>query len=127
MKINPKSKKFLVGVVLLTAFNGFMCWWCLCTLTHGKDTRSIASQLATAVAQLQKGPQGVESAERFLAVLRRIDAGHAPAEVKAALRDYITTAEQDLVELKAGHRTTQADDNMARVQENLVRSLKRNQ
>jgi hypothetical protein len=127
MKLNPKSKKFLAGVVILTIFNAFLCWWCLRTLTHGRDTRSIASQLDAAVAQIQKGPQGAEGAERFVAALKRIDTGYAPAEVKAALRDYITTAEQDLLEFKAGHRTTQADDKMARAQENLVQLLRRNQ
>jgi hypothetical protein len=74
MKINPKSKKFLVGMLLIFV-NAFMCWWSLGTLIHARDTRSIANQLDAAVTQLQKGPQGAESAERFLAALKQIDAG----------------------------------------------------
>jgi hypothetical protein len=126
MKINPKSKKFLVGMVLLIFVNAFMCWWCLGTLIHARETRSIANQLDAAVTQLQKGPQGAESAERFLAALKQIDAGYAPSQVKVALRDYITATERDLLELKAGRRATQADEDMARAQENLIQSLRSN-
>jgi hypothetical protein len=92
-----------------------------------RDTRSISAQLSAAVAQIKKGPQGVDGVEAFVAALKRIDPGHAPEEVKLALRDYILASEQSLQERKSGHPTAQVDDNMARTQEKLIRSLKKDQ
>jgi hypothetical protein len=100
--------------------------WLLASLVRWRDTRDISSQLNAAVAQTKKGPQGVEGAEAYVAALKRIDPGHAPKEVKIALRDYITASEQNLQEWRSGHPTAQVDDNMARAQEKLLRTIEKN-
>jgi hypothetical protein len=117
-----RSALLLVLVIIGCAYTV----WLLASLVRWRDTRDISSQLSAAVDQIKKGPQGVEGAEAFVGALKRIDPGHAPGEVKLALRDYITASEQNLQEWRSGHPTAQVDDNMARAQEKLLRSLERN-
>jgi hypothetical protein len=116
-----------VQVVILTILGMAFSVWGLTALVRQRDTRSISAQLSAAVAQIEKGPQGVDGAEAFLAALKRIDPGHAPEEVKLALRGYILAAEQNLQEWRSGHPTAQVDDNMARAQAKLVRSFEKDQ
>jgi hypothetical protein len=123
-KRDMKNKNVLV--LIMTVLGGALCVWQLSTLVRERDMREIHSQLSAAVAKIKSGPQGVEGAEAFVAALKRINPGHAPEEVKLALRDYILASEQSLQEWRSGHPTAQVDDNMARAQEKLVRSLKRN-
>jgi len=120
-----KNKNVLV--LIMTVLGGVVCVWQLTTLVRERDMRGIHSQLSAAVAKTKSGPQGVEGAEAFVAALRRIDPGHAPEDVKLALRDYILASEQNLQEWRSGHPTAQVDDDMARAQEKLVRSLKKDQ
>jgi hypothetical protein len=96
-----------VQVLILTILGGAVCVWVLTTLVRQRDTRSISAQLSAAVAQIKKGPQGVDGVEAFVAALKRIDPGNAPEEVKLALRDYILASEQNLQEWRSGHPTAQ--------------------
>ena len=57
--------------------------------------------------------------------LKAIDPGYAPAEVKQALRDYISATEQGIDALKARQDNRQIDDAMAKARDRLVESLKK--
>jgi hypothetical protein len=121
-----KSNGLRLALLLLLALVcGAFSVWTLTSLVRQRDTHDIVKQLGTAVTQLEKGPQGLDTMEKFIVNLRRIDPGHAPEEVKVALKDYVTAAERDLAELKAGRQPTQVDAEMAQAREKLVEILKK--
>ena len=114
-------------VLIITALCGAFSIWGLATLVRQRDTRDILGQVAAAVLQLEKGPAGIGNVEQFVSALKRVDPGHAPEEVKQALRSYIAACEQDLAELRAGRNTSQVDDKMAQAREILVQTVRKNE
>jgi len=61
----------------------------------------------------------LESAEKFMSDLKRIETNEAPTELRSALSDYISALDDGLRMLRASQPTTEADARMSSAQRRL--------
>ena len=104
-------------VALLYSFRG---WGHLREMTH---TRALDRNLKTALDASRSQPAGIAQMEDFLVRLKRIDTGHAPAEVKGALADYIAALEAALRAFRAGESLVPYDLEMDKAQKKLAAAV----
>ena len=92
-------------------------WGRLREMTH---TRALDRDLKVALDASRSQPAGIAQMEDFLLRLKRIDPGHAPAEVKQALAGYIAALEAALTAHRAGESLVPYDLEMDRAQKKLA-------
>jgi hypothetical protein len=101
--------------------------WCIYDLVRQHDTRDIVVEFSTAVKAMEQTPPGTERAEQFVRRIKAINTGHAPAEVKQALADYITAMERGLTAAQARQDTTALDQTIAERKQALIDAVNKYQ
>jgi hypothetical protein len=120
-----KRKGFQIAFLIFSVAMGVYSFHGFVDLVRQRDTHDIMREFGAAVDELQKSPPGIERAEIFLKRLKAIDPGHAPAEVKQALHDYISAMEQGIDAMKAGQDSSQYDEKIAEARERLITQEKK--
>lgn len=112
---------FCIFVVLFAAYTiyGYAGW------AQQSHTRALEREFGAAADRLLNSPPGVERAEVFVQTLKKIDPGLAPAEVKAALHDYIAAFERSLEAAKSGKDTAPYDSAVAETRQRLLSCVKK--
>ena len=111
------GKAFLIIAGVIALVFSLQGWGHLREMTH---TRALDRDLKTALDASRSQPAGIAQMEDFLLRLKRIDTGHAPAEVKGALADYVAALEAALRAFTAGESLVPYDLEMDKAQKKLA-------
>ncbi len=114
------GKAFLVVAGVIALVYSLQGWGHLREMTH---TRALDADLKTALDASRAQPAGIAQMDDFLVRLRRIDTGHAPAEVKQALADYIAALEAAIKAFRAGESLVPYDLEMDKAQKKLAAAV----
>jgi len=127
MNVDQLLKRKPVRIAVVSASILFSAW-CIhgfIDMVRQTHTRAVQREFSAAVDELEKNPPGIERAQAFLKRLKAIDPGYAPAEVKTALRDYISAMEEGTEAIQAGRDTSKYDAAAAEARERLIAGIKK--
>lgn len=119
-----KKKSTLILLLILSALVAVFCTQAFMGIIHQRRTRTVEGDFGAALRQLQDSPPGVQRVETFVARLKAINTGHAPAEVKEALQNYVAAVEQSIDAAKAGQNTAAYDPAIAEAKQKLADSVR---
>ena len=94
------------GAIVVAAFGvaGFL------RMSHKAETEVIVKAIAAANKEFSEASPGMARAEEYVSRLRAAAKQPGPADVKAALSNYMAAWEKGLAAMKAGETTATADD-----------------
>jgi hypothetical protein len=119
-----KKKSKLILLLILVALIAVFCIQGFMGIVHQRRTRTVERDFGAALHQLQESPPGVQRVETFVARLKAIETGYAPAEVKQALQDYIAALEQSIDAAKTGRDPAPYDPAIVQAKEKLADSVR---
>ena len=119
-----KKKSTLILLLILSVLVAVFCTQAFMGIIHQRRIRTVERDFGAALHQLQDSPPGVQRVETFVARLKAINTGHAPAEVKEALQNYVAAVEQSIDAAKAGHNTATYDPAIAEAKQKLADSVR---
>src|SRR5207244_8609024 len=93
-------------------------------IVNERHTRVVESDFGAALHQLQDSPPGIQRVETFVARLKAINTGKAPADVKQALQDYVVAVEKSVDAAKAGRSTVPYDSAIDQAKQKLADSVR---
>jgi hypothetical protein len=119
-----KKKSTLILLLILSVLIAVFCIQAFMGIVHQRRTRTVERDFGAALHQLQESPPGVQRVETFVARLKAIETGSAPAEVKQALQDYVTALERSVDAAKTGRDLAPYDPAIAQAKQKLTDSVR---